>query len=290
MKTSKINEPITNAPILFEENLSLPEISYYAKHSGRFSYPDDPELDGIHIHDDYEIYVHVNGNGAFLVDNNVYPLHRGDVILTKPGDVHVFIVNDASMTEYFCLWLSPACGSRLLAFTHGDGFCPHLTFSEEIGEQLLRLLHRITAEDDRPWELEKISTVLQIVLLLADRTVHTPHAPLPLPEEMKRIIEYVDREFRHISGVGDIATHFNISPATLNRRFRQYIHVSPQEFVKAKRLAFAKKLLDSGATVTESCMQSGFSDCSYFISVFKKKFGETPHSYQRRETSGIRQK
>lgn len=290
MSAEPLKPSVPTEHIFLKDHLHLPDITYYARKKNQYFYPDDPRLDGIHIHDDYEIYIHIKGDSSFLVDNKVYPLHRGDVILTKPGDVHVFIVNDASMTEYFCLWLSPACGSRLLAFTHGDGFCPHLTFSEEIGEQLLRLLHRITAEDDRPWELEKISTVLQIVLLLADRTVHTPHAPLPLPEEMKRIIEYVDREFRHISGVGDIATHFNISPATLNRRFRQYIHVSPQEFVKAKRLAFAKKLLDSGATVTESCMQSGFSDCSYFISVFKKKFGETPHSYQRRETSGIRQK
>ena len=283
MSTSKNNSPITNEPVLLEENLHLPDITYYARRRGKFSYPNDPELDSIHIHDNYEIYVHVKGNSAFLVGDRVYPLKRGDVILTRPGDVHVFIVNERGVTDHFCMWLAPACGSQLLPFTQKDGFRPHLTFSDETGDRLISLMERITDRDAPPEELEKISLLLRIALTLANQTENAAVESELLPEEMQAIIRYIDGTFRQIEGVGDIAAHFNISTSTLNRRFRQYIHVSPGEFVNAKRLSFAKKLLDSGATVTESCMQSGFSDCSYFISVFKKKFGETPYTYKRRE-------
>jgi AraC-like DNA-binding protein len=56
--------------------------------------------------------------------------------------------------------------------------------------------------------------------------------------------------------------------------------MSPHTFLEEKKLAYAKQLLMGGASVTDACFGAGFSDNSHFISVFKRKFGETPYKYK----------
>ena len=50
--------------------------------------------------------------------------------------------------------------------------------------------------------------------------------------------------------------------------------------IEAKKLSASAEMLSRGTSVTEACMKCGFSDCSYFISLFKKKFGQTPLQYK----------
>ena len=53
--------------------------------------------------------------------------------------------------------------------------------------------------------------------------------------------------------------------------------------VRSLRLAYAKKLWDEGASVTDACMGAGFADCSHFIAVFKRRFGDTPFRYKSKD-------
>ena len=61
----------------------------------------------------------------------------------------------------------------------------------------------------------------------------------------------------------------------------QTLNISPSEYIKKKRLANAAKLLSKGYTVSEASSQSGFSDYSNFIALFKKTYGVTPLKYKK---------
>jgi AraC-like DNA-binding protein len=102
------------------------------------------------------------------------------------------------------------------------------------------------------------------------------------PEEFKKILKKIDEDFCLIQKLSDIESARFISASTLNRWFKKYTNLSPKEFIETKKLYYAARLLASGAGVTDACMQSGFSDCSHFIALFKKKFGETPLKYKKR--------
>lgn len=267
---------------LQKEVLSLPELVFFARHAQSQTTPEDPSLDGMHIHDLYEAYVHVSGSGAFLVNNLVYPLRRGDVIFTRPGDVHVLIIQEPCLAEHYCLWLDSSCGDTLIPFAHRPDFCSHLHFPGAEGDQLLEWFQKLTSDCGQQSKLERFSIVLQILLMFAKTEKDSLRTVSTLSPGMQEILDYIHSSLHDIGSIQDIASHFHISTATLNRWFRQQIHVSPQEFLRAKRLAYARQCLDHGATVTESCMRSGFSDCSYFISVFRQTFGMTPRRYQHR--------
>ena len=52
-------------------------------------------------------------------------------------------------------------------------------------------------------------------------------------------------------------------------------------YLEYKKLSFAEKLLSSDMSINEISYKAGFSDCSHFISAFKKQFGTTPHKYRK---------
>jgi AraC-like DNA-binding protein len=101
-----------------------------------------------------------------------------------------------------------------------------------------------------------------------------------MPAEMKAILGDINENFASIKHIKELLARHFVSSATLNRWFREYLSVSPREYVESKKLSNAVKLLSAGASVTDACMRSGFSDCSHFIILFKKKFGKTPFRYK----------
>ena len=94
------------------------------------------------------------------------------------------------------------------------------------------------------------------------------------------LIEYIDKNFSEIKSIADVAEKCYISIPTINRLFKKHLNTTPNDFLNLTKLAKAKKLLDDGFSVTDSCVQAGFSNCSYFISLFKKQYGTTPHRYK----------
>ena len=101
------------------------------------------------------------------------------------------------------------------------------------------------------------------------------------PEAVKDMLRYIDLHLTDISGCEELSRVFFVSRSTINRIFRRYVGISAGRLIEAKRLSYAEKQLRAGASVTDTCYQSGFSDCSRFIAAFKKKFGLTPLQYKQ---------
>ena len=68
-----------------------------------------------------------------------------------------------------------------------------------------------------------------------------------------------------------------MSEAGFRRLFREYMGVSPIDYRNDIRLINARNKLQSGEyNVSEAAYESGFSNLSFFIRLYKKKFGYTP--------------
>ena len=266
--------------VTYEKPLTFKEISYYTYHNEKVRHENDSDLD-LHFHDNYELYIHLKGDCSFFINNTIYKLKEGDVILSRPNDVHVLIPQILTLNEYFCMWFSKECGDELLSFCNDENFSYKISFLESDKEKLISLLFEINDKNKELSDVEKTSIIFQISVLLSKNS-QLKNTLDSMPDEIKGIINYIDAHFCEIENIKQIAKHFNISTSTLNRYFKKYINTSPIEFLKAKRISYAKKLLDEGYSVTESCMKSGFSDSSYFINVFKKTFGKTPLKYKQK--------
>ena len=69
----------------------------------------------------------------------------------------------------------------------------------------------------------------------------------------------------------------DMSEANFRRLFREYTGISPIDYRNDIRLTHAKNKLQSGEyNVSEAAYESGFTNLSFFIRLYKKKYGHTP--------------
>ena len=268
-------------PVLDSSTLKNEGLRYHIRYRNSYTEPDDPQLDESHIHSCYEIYFNLSGDVSFWVNNRLYPIKSGDMIVTRPGDVHLCVYHSACVHEHFCLWLELPEGSPAYEYMKGFFSGNYYSFGEEKSRPA-KLLSSLKRQSKNGEVFLQTATFFELLAFLGERwSDHSAPIPELLPQEMQKIIDDLNENFAAFHNVCDIVEKYYVSQATLNRWFRKYLHISPREFLEAKKLSYSKKLLSEGSSVTEACMLSGFSDCSHYIAVFKKKFGETPFRYKK---------
>lgn len=83
--------------------------------------------------------------------------------------------------------------------------------------------------------------------------------------------------------IEQVAREVRISPAHFSRQFEAVFGATPHQYRTAARLQRARELLASGQlSVTEVCLEVGFSSLGSFSDLFRRRVGEPPSSYQRR--------
>ncbi len=83
--------------------------------------------------------------------------------------------------------------------------------------------------------------------------------------------------------VEDIAREVGISPFHFIRQFESVFGLTPHQFRIQSRLDRARQLLAAGQrSVTDVCMEVGFSSLGSFSDSFSRRVGTSPSAYQRR--------
>jgi AraC-like DNA-binding protein len=92
------------------------------------------------------------------------------------------------------------------------------------------------------------------------------------------------REVREPSpSIVDLAREVRISPFHFIRQFEAVFGMTPHQFRIQARLDRARHLLAMGEhSVTDVCMEVGFSSLGSFSTLFARRLGETPSAYQHR--------
>jgi AraC-like DNA-binding protein len=78
-----------------------------------------------------------------------------------------------------------------------------------------------------------------------------------------------------------------MSPAHFSRRFRAAYGETPYSYLMTRRIERAMKLLRSGMSVTDACMEVGCTSLGSFSSKFTEIVGETPSAYRERDHSAV---
>ena len=92
------------------------------------------------------------------------------------------------------------------------------------------------------------------------------------------------RELREPSpSIADLAREVQVSPFHFIRQFEAVFGVTPHQYRIQSRLDAAKQLLAMGHhSVTDVCMEVGFSSLGSFSTLFTQRIGEAPSAYRRR--------
>ena len=239
------------------------------------------EID-IHTHDEFELYINLSGDISFLVENTLYPVSRGDVIIARPGVQHHCIYRSEKPHKLFWILFDCKKNQAILDFLQQDFRENFISPRDDLREELLSLcekLHSQTLSKE-----EQLYSFFRFFAILRESRNQQPFAENSLPRDLAEIIGYINRHICEELSVAEIAKHFYLSQSTLERRFKQTLKITPLAFIRKKKLFLATQMLRSGESVIKTSLNLGYNDISYFIELFKRNYHCTPHEYKLANT------
>ena len=251
-----------------------------------------PENFFLHLNDHIELYVYIEGDADYIVEDHYIPLSHGDAVVILPHEVHVAVIKSPCVYERFYM-LFPT--KTLAAFpldptAYFSSLLHHkISLSEEKRSEFLRLLYRLSelcGKKNLPHTaLTGMGLLLELQGLLQEEGAQSdapfePSLPPMLPDHLRDILKYVNLHAEEIVSVDAIAKHFYLSPQYLSAFFKKHVGVNLNEYLRIKKIALGRGHLEKGSSVAEACYACGFSDSSHFIKCFKKYVGMTPKQYK----------
>jgi AraC-like DNA-binding protein len=104
------------------------------------------------------------------------------------------------------------------------------------------------------------------------------------PEGTRHLLrakDLADSRYAEALTVADLAREAGLSPAHFSREFRRLFGESPHRYLLTRRLERAAALLrNTDRSVTEICLDVGWSSVGSFTTSFGRMFGATPTEYR----------
>ena len=236
-----------------------------------------------HIHDCIEFYLLLDGDVSFIVEDSVYRMQTGDVLFTKPNEMHNCVLNSDSVHKHLCFWFTPPTHPLFDCFINGSfGGNNLISLPEPQKAELLSVCRALHDASEAGDNLKTYYSALHFIHLLQSGMQNriAESARQSLPKILQDVLSDINKNFPEIHSLDYITEKYFISKSTLQRLFKKYLHTTPKLYIETKRLAYSRVLLKQGASVFVACMQAGFPDYSNYVQLFKRRFGITPKRYR----------
>ena len=243
----------------------------------------------LHWHTYCEFEFILGGSGTHQLNNASLPLGRGSAYLCMTNDFHkiketpsdpLTIVN----VKFHESLINKSILSKL------EKLFMHRYCVFESDEDILRLsylldmLKSIQASEYNSRSVKKVlieCTLNQILSLFVLHCLeHQNETVDPLKNEHKiqKAIAYIHKNFTSDISQNDVAEHIGLSVNYFSAYFKELMNCSYSSYLLNLRLNYARSLIMSNHIYSVNAITEmvGFSSVSYFIKVFKKRFGITP--------------
>jgi transcriptional regulator GlxA family with amidase domain len=116
-----------------------------------------------------------------------------------------------------------------------------------------------------------------------DKSAYFDSLQKPHPDEVIiQIQHWLDSNYHRNIQFSTLANQFDLSTRSLNRRFKNALDQTPNEYLQKIRISTAKDLLqNTNLAINEIADKVGCSDPSQFTCLFKKHLNSTPLSYRK---------
>ena len=247
-----------------------------------------------HSHPNYELFFFISGDCTYFAGNSCYRMSYGDVVITKPGELHMMDIESGCKSEHYLLYIDPQSFNALsedaqnpLAFMGnrpiGTDNIVKLT-PDQIEEVLrcFRALEEKSVDSDFNGSLDVFTNVMCILNILNQAFLNREVSveQIALHPTCRLLLEYVNANFQTIHGLEDVAEAMKMSAPYLSRLFKQQTGISLMKYIRQKKLAMAKRLLCEGSSVTDACYAAGFDNYTHFITLFRKEVGVSPREFR----------
>ena len=266
-------------------------VTYPDDSSVRVWYSDVPWQYELHDHSAVEILLTLEGSVTYTVDDIVYQVRKGEVLIIPPDMQHALSMGEES-SRYLFLFepegiLSMRDIKTLTPYFHRpfhlrDGSEAHVRIRE-----LLLKLKDVYEKRELMWNTVCYSYLLQVYAMLGQRYLNGVRNRIP---DGGRIVEsevitasmtYINNHYKQDLSLEDVAEFAGFSRYYFSRSFKKQTGYSFKDYLCEKRLQVATDLLiRTDKSMKDVAAESGFGSVATFNRVFREKKGCTPTQFR----------
>jgi len=99
-------------------------------------------------------------------------------------------------------------------------------------------------------------------------------------KKIEKVIKYIDENFKEQPSIDTISEYIGMSKFHLIRVFKEYVGVTPIQFLQSVTLNYAKEHLKESKSILDSSLDMGLSSPSRLHDLFVNIIGVTPKEYK----------
>ena len=245
-----------------------------------------------HAHDFLELYYFLDGSVTYYIEDQVYDLCPGDLLIIPAGKMHrPVIANEHAAYERMVLWITPQYLQGIdspagdlqknLQKVGEHGYCVPFRGDETVFvTALLKKLLYMQKNDTDPKFCAGAVELYLWTIFRSYGVIDTTHRNET--QVIPQVIRYITEHFSEPLTLEDIAAEFFVSKSYLNRHFKAYTNSTVYAYIMALRLTHARRMLREGIPAVEAGRECGFSDYSTFYKAFKTQTGLSPQQFKSR--------
>ncbi len=238
------------------------------------------------------LIIHLSGDVTYVTPYHQYPASVLDLFSVDVGETYGIEWGHGEPYERFAFFfdheffdeifkLNPDAHEAILSFLNHKKSPNLLRLTDPFKNELSMILREIDPLLGSNESFSQICLLPAIFRLfsLIYRAINTTRAN----EEARKLsplvisaVQIVNDRHREISTLNEVAEQLHVSPDYLSRCFRREMGISVKDYLLEQKLNYGRHLILLGRNVTETAMEAGFANSSYFIQLYKKRFGTTP--------------
>ena len=245
-----------------------------------------------HAHDFLELYLFLDGNVTYYIEDQVYEMCPGDLLIIPPGKMHRPVLSSGQAAyERMVLWVNLEYLSRIdgesgalqqrLSRVGENGYGVPLR-----GDALIYttvLFSKIAELQAQNADAELMTGAIRRYLWSVLEAYSLVESDVRgEPEVIPQVIRYITEHYNEPITLDDIAARFFISKSYLSRHFKAYTNSTVYAYIMALRITHARRMIREGVPAVEAGRDCGFSDYSTFYKAFKSQTGISPQQFKAR--------
>lgn len=244
-------------------------------------------MNEFHYHNAYEIYYLLYGQRKILVQDRIYEINAGDIMLFKPNVFHRSIsmghhkrLNIEFTMKFMNKYFSPITCSQILKCFDKEYIRVDDTKQQKL-EDLLFETEKIYMTDDRFYIV--FAQILKLLCELSEQDAGSVNELSKSSQKLTPIIEYINSNYTSIENIDEIAEQCYINKSYMCRLFKKEMGITLIQYINNIKIQQACELLrNTDMTLTDIGTKCGFSNASYFSAQFKKELSITPSEFRRK--------
>lgn len=236
-----------------------------------------------HYHDHYEIYFLKRGRVRYFVDERIYDLSEGDVILIPPHAIHrtAALMNEGAeriLIAFTNEFIMCAPSDRVFrCFKERYFKAPPL--KESVEKAASEYYNKDSYSDDLI-----AGYIREILVFLCRMSGAEKQQEVSFNDTIiQKAVLYIRDNYHQELSLSSLSREFALSESHFSRQFKAYTGFGVNEYIATVRIKNAEKLLvTTDLPVTEIAQNCGFNSSSYFAAVFKKVRGISPGKVRKK--------